>query len=173
MDRNEKIIKIQELEKEIKQKKSQIIEKGNELKILEEQYNQEKTSEIPILLFQIDESLAMPDDRSDYRYEYVYYYPDTDEKKYIVRHSNEAFLSNTIDLRDCFLEFGIPRKSYSVSALDYSSEIDMAISLLKSQINNLFDSNDIDSWEELGILLKSQILEKGQSKILKPNYIQN
>ena len=76
-------------------------------------------------------------------------------------------------MRDCFLEFGIPRKSYSVSALDYSSEIDMAISLLKSQINNLFDSNDINSWEELGILLKSQILEKGQSKILKPNYIQN
>ena len=139
MDRNEKIIKIQELEKEIKQKRLQIIEKGNELKILEEQYNQEKTSEIPILLFQIDESLAMPDDRSDYRYEYVYYCPDTDEKKYIVRHSNEAFLSNTIDLRDCFLEFGIPRKSYSASALDYSSEIDMAISLLKSQINNLFD----------------------------------
>ena len=52
MDRNEKIIKIQELEKEIKQKRLQIIEKGNELKILEEQYNQEKTSEIPILLFQ-------------------------------------------------------------------------------------------------------------------------
>ena len=76
-------------------------------------------------------------------------------------------------MRDCFLEFGIPRKSYSASALDYSSEIDMAISFLKSQINNLFDSNDIDSWEELGILLKSQILEKGQSKILKPNYIQN
>ena len=167
MDRNEKIIKIQELEKE----RLQIIEKGNELKILEEQYNQEKTSEIPILLFQIDESLAMPDDRSDYRYEYVYYWHDTDEKKYIVRHSNEAFLPNTIDLRDYFLEFGISRKSYS--ALDYSSEIDMAISLLKSQINNLFDSNDIDSWEELGILLKSQILEKGQSKILKPNYIQN
>lgn len=64
-------------------------------------------------------------------------------KKYIVRHSNEAFLPNTIDLRDYFLEFGISRKSYS--ALDYSSEIDMAISLLKSQIDNLFDSNDIDS----------------------------
>ena len=74
-------------------------------------------------------------------------------------------------MRDYFLEFGISRKSYS--ALDYSSEIDMAISLLKSKINNLFDSNDIDSWEELGMLLKSQILEKGQSKILKPNYIQN
>ena len=79
MDRNEKIIKIQELEKEIKQKRLQIIEKGNELKILEEQYNQEKTSEIPILLFQIDDSLVMPDDGSGYRYEYVYYCPDTDK----------------------------------------------------------------------------------------------
>ena len=77
-----KIIRIQELEKEIKQKRLQIIEKGNELKILEEQYNQEKTSKIPILLFQIDEYLAMPEDRSDYRYEYVYYYPDTDKKIY-------------------------------------------------------------------------------------------
>ena len=77
-----KIIKIQELEKEIKQKRLQIIEKGNELKILEEQYNQEKTSKIPILLFQIDEHLPMPEDTSDYRYEYVYYYPDIDKKIY-------------------------------------------------------------------------------------------
>ena len=84
MDRNEKIIKIQELEKEIKQKKSQIIEKGNELKILEEQYNQEKTSEIPILLFQIDESLAMPDDRSDYRPSFTVTYLEKIKFAYIL-----------------------------------------------------------------------------------------
>ena len=123
MARNEKIMKIQKLEREMKQKRLEIIAKGDELKELEEKYNQAKTSELPILLFQIDESLPMPDDRSDYRYEYVYYCPDTDEKKYIVRHSNEAFLSNTIDLRDCFLEFGIPRKSYSASALDRKSVV--------------------------------------------------
>ncbi len=51
MDRNEKIIKIQELDKEIKQKKSQIIEKGNELKILEEQYNQEKNQKFQYCFF--------------------------------------------------------------------------------------------------------------------------
>ena len=92
MARNEKIMKIQKLEREMKQKRLEIIAKGDELKELEEKYNQAKASELPILLFQIDESLPMPDDRSDYRYEYVYYCPDTDEKKYIVRHSNEEFL---------------------------------------------------------------------------------
>ena len=92
----------------------------------------------------------MPGDRTNWRYEYVYYCPDIDEKKYIVRHSNETFLSNTLDLRDNFLGFCISRKSYSSLALDYSSEIDMAISLLKSQIDNLFTANNIDSWEDLG-----------------------
>ena len=167
MARNEKIMKIQKLEREMKQKRLEIIAKGDELKELEEKYNQAKTSELPILLFQIDESLPMPDDRSDYRYEYVYYCPDTDEKKYIVRHSNEEFLSNTIDLRDNFSSLLVPKKSYSTSALDYSSEIDMAVSLLKSQIDNLFDSKEISDWEELGTLLKTCSFKKEKSKVLK------
>ncbi len=167
MARNEKIMKIQKLEREMKQKRLEIIAKGDELKELEEKYNQAKTSELPILLFQIDESLPMPDDRSDYRYEYVYYCPDTDEKKYIVRHSNEEFLSNTIDLRDNFSSLLVPKKSYSTSALDYSTEIDMAVSLLKSQIDNLFDSKEISDWEELGTLLKTCSFKKEKSKVLK------
>ena len=167
MARNEKIMKIQKLEREMKQKRLEIIAKGDELKELEEKYNQAKASELPILLFQIDESLAMPDDRSDYRYEYVYYCPDTDEKKYIVRHSNEEFLSNTIDLRDNFSSLLVPKKSYSTSALDYSTEIDMAVSLLKSQIDNLFDSKEISDWEELGTLLKTCSFKKEKSKVLK------
>ncbi|HIT10327.1 MAG TPA: hypothetical protein IAC24_01850 [Candidatus Onthousia faecigallinarum] len=167
MARNEKIMKIQKLEREMKQKRLEIIAKGDELKELEEKYNQAKASELPILLFQIDESLPMPDDRSDYRYEYVYYCPDTDEKKYIVRHSNEEFLSNTIDLRDNFSSLLVPKKSYSTSALDYSTEIDMAVSLLKSQIDNLFDSKEISDWEELGTLLKTCSFKKEKSKVLK------
>ena len=167
MARNVKIMKIQKLEREMKQKRLEIIAKGDELKELEEKYNQAKTSELPILLFQIDESLPMPDDRSDYRYEYVYYCPDTDEKKYIVRHSNEEFLSNTIDLRDNFSSLLVPKKSYSTSALDYSTEIDMAVSLLKSQIDNLFDSKEISDWEELGTLLKTCSFKKEKSKVLK------
>ena len=167
MARNEKIMKIQKLEREMKQKRLEIIAKGDELKELEEKYNQAKTSELPILLFQIDESLPMPDDRSDYRYEYVYYCPDTDEKKYIVRHSNEEFLSNTIDLRDNFSSLPVPKKSYSTSAVDYSTEIDMAVSLLKSQIDNLFDSKEISDWEELGTLLKTCSFKKEKSKVLK------
>ena len=167
MARNEKIMKIQKLEREMKQKRLEIIAKGDELKELEEKYNQAKASELPILLLQIDESLPMPDDRSDYRYEYVYYCPDTDEKKYIVRHSNEEFLSNTIDLRDNFSSLLVPKKSYSTSALDYSTEIDMAVSLLKSQIDNLFDSKEISDWEELGTLLKTCSFKKEKSKVLK------
>ena len=60
MDRTEKVRKLQELKKEIKRKELQIIEKQSELKILEEEYMQEETSELPILLFLIDETLPMP-----------------------------------------------------------------------------------------------------------------
>ena len=167
MDRTEKVRKLQELKKEIKRKELQIIKKQSELKILEEEYMQEETSELPILLFLIDETLPMPDEPRDFMYEYVYYCPDTDEKKYIVRHSNEEFLSNTIDLRDNFSSLLVPKKSYSTSALDYSTEIDMAVSLLKSQIDNLFDSKEISDWEELGTLLKTCSFKKEKSKVLK------
>ena len=80
MDRTEKVRKLQELKKEIKRKELQIIEKQSELKILEEEYMQEETSELPILLFLIDETLPMPDEPRDFMYEYVYYCPDTDKK---------------------------------------------------------------------------------------------
>ena len=81
--------------------------------------------------------------------------------------SNEEFLSNTIDLRDNFSSLLVPKKSYSTSALDYSTEIDMAVSLLKSQIDNLFDSKEISDWEELGTLLKTCSFKKEKSKVLK------
>ena len=80
MDRTEKVRKLQELKKEIKRKELQIIKKQSELKILEEEYMQEETSELPILLFLIDETLPMPDEPRDFMYEYVYYCPDTDKK---------------------------------------------------------------------------------------------
>ena len=167
MARNEKIMKIQKLEREMKQKRLEIIAKGDELKELEEKYNQAKASELPILLFQIDESLPMPDDRSDYRYEYVYYCPDTDKKLYIDQHSEEVFLPNTIDLRDSFSTFNVPRKSFPATALDYSSEINLAISILKSQIDDIFRHDTIDSWADLGASLKVAALEKQFSRDLK------
>lgn len=167
MDRTEKVRKLQELKKEIKRKELQIIEKQNELKILEEEYTQEETSELPILLFLIDETLPMPDEPRDFMYEYVYYCPDTDKKLYIDQHSEEVFLPNTIDLRDSFSTFNVPRKSFPATALDYSSEINLAISILKSQIDDIFRHDTIDSWAGLGASLKVAALEKQFSRDLK------
>ena len=84
----------------------------------------------------------MPEDKSDWQYEHVYYCPDIDEVKYIINHSEKEQLPNTVDLRDNFSSLGIPTKAYTRSALDYTSEINMAVSMLKPQIDNLFTSNE-------------------------------
>lgn len=83
MNRTEKITRLHELERAIKQKKVRLEKEKRELEILQEKYNKTKESELPLLLFLIDETLAMPEDKSDWQYEHVYYCPDIDEVKYI------------------------------------------------------------------------------------------
>ena len=102
MNRTEKITRLHELERGIKQKKVRLEKEKRELEILQEKYNKTKESELPLLLFLIDETLAMPEDKSDWQYEHVYYCPDIDEVKYIINHSEKEQLPNTVDLRDNF-----------------------------------------------------------------------
>lgn len=155
MDRTEKIIKVKALEKLIDQKEAEIAEDKKELKVLEQRLKEESTTEIPVLLFLINETLPMPDDYDDYKYEYVYYYPDLDEVKCITKHSRDEFFPNVVDMRKFFKEIGVPSKIWPGSVYDYSNKLNYAVSLLKTMIDALFDSNNINSWSDLASLLNT------------------
>ena len=179
MDRTEKIIRVRALEKLIDQKKEQIAEEKKELKVLEQRLEEESTTEIPVLLFLIDETLPMPDDYRDCEYEYVYYCPDLDEVECIIKHSRDEFFPNVVDMRKFFKEIGIPSRMFPGRSFDHSNKLNCAVSLLKTIIDDLFASNNINSWNDLASLLKAVpnyyaapryygTEEKGQPKVLKP-----
>ncbi|MCI8446548.1 MAG: hypothetical protein HFH31_03525 [Bacilli bacterium] len=168
MNALEKIMKLQKLKEEIKQKKIEIKEKEKELMELQAQYDAENTSELPILLFLVNQTLPMPDDEYDYQYEYIYYCPDLDDIKCFTKHRKNEFLPNTIDLRAQFESLGMPKRVWPADAYNqYFSIVMQATSILESQIEELFQSNGINSWSDLGKLLTKEIEEKGKSKVLK------
>lgn len=166
----EKIVKISNvlaLKNEIEHKRKHIKQEQEELKMLEEAYNKEQKSSLPILLFVIDETLPMPDDIRDYNYEYVYYCPDLDDIKCIVEHKSEKLLPNAIDLRESFIDMGVPNKVFPGGAWNYGNEIKEAVSILKNEINSFMLSNIDSSWNELGTFLVDKFNEKGSAKMLK------
>lgn len=178
MDRTEKTIRIKSLKELIKQKETQIAVEENKLKILKKKLQEESATEIPVLLFLIDETLPMPDDYRDYEYEYIYYCPDLDEVKRITRHSRDEFLPNVVDMREFFKEVGIPQKIWPGSSDNYSDELNYSVSLLKTIIDDLFVSKNINSWNDLALLLNElpnyyvaprydASIKKVQSRVLK------
>lgn len=172
MDRTEKITRIRELKELIQKKQLLIKEETKKLEILYEQEKKENQSELPILLFLIDETLPMPDPdlEMDYRFEYIYYFPDLDDVVYIIRHKKNEFLTNTIDLRSNFEKVGIPEKIFPGSVRgnsQYRVIIENIVSDLKTKIDELFRSNNINSWNELGLYLTSKVNQEEQTKILK------
>jgi len=181
MDRTEKIVRAEALKELIIQKRQMIKRENQELQMLEEQYKKAEESELPILLFVIDETLPMPDDYTDWRYEYIYYCPDLDTVKCIIRHNRNQLLPNSIDLSQAFNNVGMPKRYHCIASNDRGcwAIIQNAASIVKSQIDELFATNDINSWDELGSLLKAlpnycdasrddEPEEKGQPRVLKP-----
>ena len=155
MDRTEKIIKVRELQQLIEKKETQIAEENKELEVLEQRLKEESTSEIPVLLFLINETLPMPDDYNDYEFEYVYYFPDLDDIKCIKKHSKEEYLPNVVDMREFFKGIEMPSRIWPGSVSKYSDKLNYAVSLLKTMIDDLFVSNNINSWGDLASLLNS------------------
>lgn len=154
-------MKLQSLKKEIRQKEK-------ELRELKAQYDAENVSELPILLFCIDQTIPMPDDERDYEYQYIYYCPDLDDVRCFTKHKRNEFLPNTIDLREQFENLGIPKRVWTADAYNqYYSIVMQAVSILESQIEGLFQSNVIKSWSDLGNLLTKGKKEKGKEKVLK------
>ena len=70
-----------------------------------------------LLLFAIDQTLPMPDDECDLEYQYIYYFPDLDVIKCYIKNKENDFLSNTIDLRKQFANFGVPQKELLLQIL--------------------------------------------------------
>mgnify|MGYP004515329891 CR=1 FL=1 len=172
MDREKKIKELKVLKEQIKQKESEIKNKQNELHTLKEQANKINESELPILLFTINETLPMPEDERDWEYEYVYYCPDLDEVKYIHKHKNNELLPNSIDLRNSFKIMGMPEHiwpSTIQSDPENYNKIEVVVSYLKDVINDLFKSQAINSWEELASCLNDLDMEKENVKTLRLN----
>lgn len=169
MERTKKINELKVLKEKIEQKKLLIKKEKQELHSLEEQLEKVIKSELPILLFVINETLPMPDDFRDWKYEYVYYYPDFDLVKHIYKHKDDELLSNSIDLRKTFEKVGMPKfiwpGSLKSDAESYK-KLEFVISYLRDIINNLFETEEIKSWKDLGSYLKDLDIEKGNIKVL-------
>lgn len=105
----------------------------------------------PILMFNIDRTIPMPDIDSDWRYEHVYYFPDTDEIKFIERHRGEQkkLLPKTIDLTKKFKGLGMPKKMHTSSAQwDYYSIVEQAVTILKNELDAILSSNSTNDCSE-------------------------
>lgn len=109
----------------------------------------------------------MPDDERDYEFENVYYCPDTDEIKYIVEHKSEKLMSNAIDLRKDFEDFGMPKKHFGIVSYEYSDSIHNAVAILRAKINELVVSEGMNSWNDLGLCLIRLSNERGLIRKLK------
>lgn len=169
MDRTKKIKELKRLKEQIQQKELEIKNKQNELHTLKEQVNKINESELPILLFTINETLPMPDDEKDWEYEYVYYCPDLDEVKYVYKHRNNELLPNSIDLRNTFKIVGMPEHIWPGSIQsdpENYNKVEFVISYLKDTINNLFETQTINSWKELAPYLNNLDMEKGNIRVL-------
>lgn len=97
----------------------------------------------------------------NYIYEYIYYYPNLNQKDAIIHQGEiksykEAFLPNTIDMTKYFKKYNIPEKAWPClgkNNYDNYNKINIAISELITIIDNLFITNTINSWNDLAILL--------------------
>lgn len=165
-ERKDKISMLLTLRNEIESKREHISQEQEDLKKLEEMYRKEQESSLPILLFVIDETIPMPDDESDYNYEYVYYCPDLDGIKCIVEHEKGKLLTNAVDLRNSFMYMGVPEKAFPRKARNYSNEINKAVSIVKNEVNSFMASNNDSSWDELGRFLVDKFNEKDHVKVL-------
>lgn len=76
-------------------------------------------------------------------------------------------MPNALDLRESFIDMGVPNKVFPGGAWNYDNEIKEAVSILKNEINSFMLSNIDSSWNELGTFLVDKFNEKGYAKMLK------
>ncbi len=160
MNRFDKINRLQKLNQEIKEQMQRLVIEKKKLEVLKKAYELEHTSELPILMFVVDESLPMPDDEYDHNYELVYYLPDFDEIKFIYLNGRydkpNKRLPNTLDLTEKFESYGMPKYIFPGSIRpEYYINVSDAVQDLIKEIDNILSFKEINSWEEIGNYLKN------------------
>ena len=146
------------LQKLIQRKKRLISKRQEELQELEKEYSKERESECSILMFSFDTTCPMPDDESEYTYQYIYYLADLNIFEYISTDFLRLSLprdANIIDFRDSFKGMGIPKSCWPENPyIKYYDLIKRAAIILKEIIDNILENNQIDSWKELHSYIK-------------------
>lgn len=157
MNSDIKIKKIKMIEKSIEEKKATIEEKKRELEDLKKQLKnltikckKENQSELPILLFIIDETAPMPEKDNEHEFEYIYYCADIDKIVCKIERDDNTFLPHTIDLTRYFENLGMPKKFWPGKPKNYWKIVEKAVSHLDFEINFIYPIKDIKSWSELG-----------------------
>ena len=159
MNRYDKKNRLQELNQEIKDQMKRLVIEKKKLEVLEKTYEVEHISELPILMFIVDETLPMPEDEYDRNYELVYYLPDFDEIKFTYLNCRydkpNKRLPNTLDLTEKFETYGMPKHIFPGSIRpEYYIKVSDAVSNLIQEIDTIFLTKEITSWEEVGNYLK-------------------
>ena len=145
MNRFTKINEIKELKDTINKQKHLVAEEVTRLHTLENEYTKVSLIELPILLFTLKN---IENERI-----YVYFYADLNKVDFISK-ENEV-LHNATDLTSLFKKLDMPSIVDVNNAMEYTTKIDLAVNLLTSKIDELFNQYDIKSWQELGVYLQA------------------
>ena len=151
MDRNQKKNEIASIKNEIIDVLNKIKLEAKILNELKNIYIAEAESELPVLFYLADESL------DDDKYEYLYYLADTDEIISVFEDKPDKYLPNTVNMLN-FFERSLPIMVWPGDIRQYNNdEVQESLSTIKQIINNIFELNDINSWEEVRKILNLNI----------------
>ena len=135
-----------------------------ELKRLEEKLKQLQVSELPILIFSIDETPPRAEIEGKNRFEHVYYLPETNQIKSVFSHSMNDLLPNALDFRSFGKDSGVPEKICPGNSDVYVFQVKFVVDNLKSLINELSSFEHIESWDELRDQLTNYLEKQGYVK---------
>ena len=131
-------------------------------------------SDLPILMFLLDNTDVPV--LGEHRMEYIYYLPDLDQircesvylrkEDYDTYKVEEYFLPDTLDLRKVFAGLTI-NGLFESSKVTKETHLIFMISLeiLKNNIDEIFKTNNIKSWEEVRSILVKDLKDNKELKL--------
>ena len=150
--------KINELKKELKMLKRKITDYEAQRSIIYDKVKVNLKSEIPLLLFAINESRYSFNGIFEPKWEYVYYYADYDEIVKITRPGTLSLNENDVNLTDLFFDLGMPEELKEEGIEEkYDEVINKAVDTTKILIDQIFEENNITSWKDVSTHLKKYV----------------